>query len=369
MATGATLSLPDLEQRGSGAPQRPYRGALKGGLAVVLMAVIGMIVAVLVLQARTAREQAIGSPAGVDLADFVTVEGVPQWVTIRGENRRNPLLLVIPDAPGRSQSGLVDRYRLWERDFTVVQWDPPGSGRTLARAAFRAPAASAALWSRDAARVLAYAQRRTGQASVVVLSSGWGANVALRLSRERTLAMVAAIAPLTAPRAERERAFYAQMLEFARGANDDVALDDLEQAGAPPWTTPARVAIARRLVAGELADGSPRWDAILYELVTSPHWTPLDVAAYYRGLRTPPAADDAADFAPLAGAPVLFIQPTHDRGEPVALGLAWFNRLQAPRRSYWRVPERGHAIALTDGERLHGWVAGELQGRQLQLSP
>ena len=45
------------------------------------------------VRARNARDYAITTPNGIDEAKYVEVGGIEQWITIRGENRNNPVLL------------------------------------------------------------------------------------------------------------------------------------------------------------------------------------------------------------------------------------------------------------------------------------
>ena len=54
---------------------------------------------------------------------FGTLGGIEHWITIRGANRANPVLLIVHGGPGDAQSSLVSTYAVYEKDFTIVQWD------------------------------------------------------------------------------------------------------------------------------------------------------------------------------------------------------------------------------------------------------
>src|SRR5688572_25403101 len=74
----------------------------------------------------------IATPNGVDDAQFVEIGGMPQWVTIRGYDRDNPVILVLHGGPGAPMGGLeFKEFVSWEQEFTVVQWHQPGAGRTF----------------------------------------------------------------------------------------------------------------------------------------------------------------------------------------------------------------------------------------------
>src|SRR5882672_8640595 len=68
------------------------------------------------------------SPTGIDESAFVSAGGLDQWISIKGDDRRNPVLLVVHGGPGEAQWPLADHYKTWEKVFTVVQWDQRGAG-------------------------------------------------------------------------------------------------------------------------------------------------------------------------------------------------------------------------------------------------
>src|SRR5690625_1585913 len=82
---------------------------------------------------RRRRALAIIAPAGVQKESFWTLGGVPQWVTIRGRDHANPVLLVVHGGPGSTYTPFNSWITAWEQSFTVVQWDQRGAGHTFLR--------------------------------------------------------------------------------------------------------------------------------------------------------------------------------------------------------------------------------------------
>jgi hypothetical protein len=75
--------------------------------------------------------EVVRTPHGIDEASFVKVGGIDQWVTIRGQNRDNPVLLFLHGGPGFAFLSLNPRALVkWEKDFILVQWDQRGEGGT-----------------------------------------------------------------------------------------------------------------------------------------------------------------------------------------------------------------------------------------------
>src|SRR5580765_7660505 len=83
---------------------------------------------------RQAQDYAVTGRDPIDEAKYVEVGGIEQWITIRGEDRRNPVLLFLHGGPGDATNPWgYAAFRSWLARFTVVQWDQRGSGRTLGR--------------------------------------------------------------------------------------------------------------------------------------------------------------------------------------------------------------------------------------------
>ncbi len=61
---------------------------------------------------------------GIYLYEYPLINGIRQYIQVRGTNRNNPLLLFIHGGPGGSVAGLCHVLQEgWEEKFTVVNWD------------------------------------------------------------------------------------------------------------------------------------------------------------------------------------------------------------------------------------------------------
>ncbi len=52
------------------------------------------------VRGRNAQDYAITAPNGIDESRYVEIGGIEQWITIRGEDRGNPVLLFLHGGPG-----------------------------------------------------------------------------------------------------------------------------------------------------------------------------------------------------------------------------------------------------------------------------
>lgn len=79
----------------------------------------------------TIKSQNSNSIASID---YIEIGGIEQCVLIRGHDIRNPIILFLHGGPGMPIMYLAHEFqRNLENDFTVVQWDRRGAGKTYFR--------------------------------------------------------------------------------------------------------------------------------------------------------------------------------------------------------------------------------------------
>lgn len=68
---------------------------------------------------------------GIYRYEYPVINGIRQYVQIRGENKNNPLLLFLHGGPGGSLAGICHLFQSeWEKHFTVVNWDQRNTCKT-----------------------------------------------------------------------------------------------------------------------------------------------------------------------------------------------------------------------------------------------
>src|SRR6516164_7792611 len=78
-----------------------------------------------------ANARKIVTANGVERLEKIRIGGLEQWVSIRGTDKRNPVLLLIHGGPGYVSIPMSWWFsRGWEEYFTVVQWDQRDAGKT-----------------------------------------------------------------------------------------------------------------------------------------------------------------------------------------------------------------------------------------------
>ena len=123
--------------------------------------------------------------AKIDRVLFAPLGGIDQWISIRSDNRLNPVLLVVHGGPGEAQWPQAGVYRPWEKAFIVAQWDQRGAGHTFGRYGTRTPDVTLDRIAKDGVELAKYLCRELGKKKIIVLGHSWGSLVATRMVQIR----------------------------------------------------------------------------------------------------------------------------------------------------------------------------------------
>ena len=258
------------------------RGAfLFGGILILIALMAGAALGWRALRRHQLSEaMVIDTPSGIDERQYVRIGGVEQWITIRGRNRDNQAILMLHGGPGAANSVLPKLFLPWEHDFTVVQWDQRGAGKSYS-ANKRPP--DIALMVRDAVEVSDYARHRLRKNKITLLGHSWGSVpgvVAIKARPDLFDAWVGTRQIVSWPR--NEVAAYAQVLTKARARGDRESVDALERSGAPPYHQIRQMGVERRVaIKYEPAVG---FLPLLMGLLTAPDYSLQDMGHYVRGI-------------------------------------------------------------------------------------
>ena len=173
----------------------------------------------------------IASENGIDELRTVPIGGIQQWLSIRGRDRRNPILLFIHGGPASPEMPTSWAYQDgWEDYFTVVQWDQRGTGKTFNAndPAVVGPTISAERMELDAEEVVQYLRTTYHQQKIFVLGHSWGSILGLELAARHPEWLYAYIGmgQVISVR-DNERLNYAFALKAAETAGNQEALTQL----------------------------------------------------------------------------------------------------------------------------------------------
>ena len=338
----------------------------KGALAIVLIVALAVCSGLGYRAWRQHEAEAlmrIAMPNGVDDALFVEIGGAPQWVTIRGQDRSNPVVLVLHGGPGSAIAGLAPAFVPWERDFTVVQWDQPGAGRTF-RAAGRsiAPDLTIESMAEDGIELADWLRRRLGKDKVVLLGWSWGSILGVHMAKARPDLFAAYVGTgQVVAMQEGEAIAYANVLAKARLRADGAAIAELEGLGPPPYAGLEELETQRKWATiYEL--GMPLVPAFVRPQLFAPRTQLADIydlasataasGRHFVGptMTGPLTEVDLRRLGTEFAVPVFVIQGTADDFTPSELSRAWLGSLSAPQKAFVPVEGSGHFALTQRGE-------------------
>lgn len=114
----------------------------------------------------------------IDEQSKMNLNGVPQFISIRTEKEKAPLLVYLHGGPGDAALPLVMKYnKMLEQQFTVVVWEQRGAGKSYYK--FDGPV-TIDVFLNDLHTLVKYLLSRFHQSSLHLLGHSWGSILGLR---------------------------------------------------------------------------------------------------------------------------------------------------------------------------------------------
>ncbi len=336
-------------------------------LETIVMCVVGVVGAGVIVgaayrklrQRRVAIELKITSPAGIVEEGFVRLGGIDQWVAIRGEDRSNPVLLVLHGGPGMSYSVLTPLVRAWEKHFTIVQWDQRGAGKTLGRNGKRGSGEmSFARLADDGIELAEHLRAHLGHQKIVLLSSSMGTLVGLPMIKRRPELFFAYVG--TDLNVGMSRRAYMRTLERLRILGEANAVAALERIGGDParWDMHAWNVMTRSAI--KTVDVGPSVDKVFFpRMLLSPGHNLRDVVHLIAGVGFSTKqlfgefmSFDARRLGTRFEVPFFVFQGEADPFTLTELAQEYFRGIEAPTKHFALIKNAGHLAAFTQPEQF-----------------
>ena len=138
-----------------------------GGIAAISI-IFGMI------RFIKAQKYKIRTAAGIQKTDYVVLGGIEQYIQIRGEDRSNPIIIMLHGGPGNAMAFYSYYWQAeLEKAYTIINWDQRGCANTYYRNTEADKPALELLLS-DLDELVDYACRAFGKDKVVIMGHSWG---------------------------------------------------------------------------------------------------------------------------------------------------------------------------------------------------
>lgn len=307
-------------------------------------------------RAIIARSQSL-PPGGINDAKAVRINGIDQWISVRGADPKNPLLLFIHGGPGSPM--LPESWtfqRPWEDFFTVAQWDQRGSGKTFSLAKRHAGALSIEQMQSDTEQVVEYLRRTYHKDKIFVLGHSWGSILGLSLAQHHPEWLYAYIGVGQVVNSRRnESVGYAETLAKARELHNDRAIAELQKiapypdANGPPSLDKVIIERTWDRALGGMRFGQTDDDEEQVRWL-SPAYTAYDRESADLGEQQSAAAlipqlwtvsfDGVTDFK----CPIIFFGGSSDRTTPTSIVEDYVKKIHAPVKKFFKIERAAHYV-------------------------
>lgn len=292
----------------------------------------------------------IQTPNGIEESFAADIGGVKQWLSIRGKDRDNPVLILVHGGPGSAEMAAGWAFqRGWEDYFTVVQWDQRGAGKTWATNDPETvlPTMTKERMVEDVIEVVDFVRQHLGKDKVILMGHSWGSVISLDAAMRRPDAIAAYVGVgqvINMQRNEAEGWRFA--LEAAQADGNTQAVAELEALAPYPGgpLTIERIGAERTwsIHYGALAAYREDADPWFRAMRLSPEYDD-DVLANYDagslaslGALLPDLAAVDFDSLQTSPVPVFMLLGRHDYTTPSQIAADWLDRLEAPAKgAYW----------------------------------
>jgi pimeloyl-ACP methyl ester carboxylesterase len=320
---------------------------------------VGMLLITLALLAPFPKEPDLPQPVKEEM--FVPIGGIDQWITIKGDDRDNPVVLFLHGGPGDALSPFADAmFAGWEKDFTLVQWDQRGAGRTYAKSGSSVePTMTVERMVQDGIEVTEFLTKHLNKKKIIIEGGSWGSILGIYMAHARPDLFYAYVGDAQMVNWRKNLlGSYTRVLQFARACGNQEALTALTTIGSPPWNSLSKYPVFRkweRAYQAKLVTAPPA-PAILSPEYASPQEQAQYAAAddfsfeHFWGLTLSGALTKVdlpalgTDFA----IPVFIFQGQEDLTALPELAEAYFDSIKAPRKQFFLVPGTGHEPSATE---------------------
>ena len=171
---------------------------------------------------------------GISEIQYLTINNTQQYVLIRGENVKNPILLFLHGGPGASATTMLRKFNSdLEKHFTIVYWDQRNAGKSYDKK-FPKEEIKVQKYIQDVDVLVAYLKDRLRAEKIFLVGHSWGSRLgmyAIQEYPENFIAYLGVAQELSSY--EGELISYQYTLNKAKELNNVKAITELEEMGEP----------------------------------------------------------------------------------------------------------------------------------------
>ncbi|MBW8349217.1 alpha/beta hydrolase [Bacillus sp. IITD106] len=286
-----------------------------------------------------------------------------QWIYIRGEDRRKPVLLMIHGGPGAAQIGFIRRFQKeFEKHFVVVNWDQRGAGLSYNKS-IPPEAMTIDRFVDDTIELTNYLRKHFKQEKIYLVGHSWGTIIGLLAVYKKPSLFYRyfGVAQLI-DYLEGEKLSYQYVLDKAKQVNNQKAVKKLTEIGMPPWNGLRQDKVHQKYV--EVFRGGMSYEGnliynIIKELLIGVEYTVMDMINHLKGqffslkmLQDEMKTVNLNSVINEIKIPIYFCMGKHDLTIPYEPTLAFFNHVSASDKHWIWFDHSAHSPMFEEKEKF-----------------
>ena len=314
-------------------------------------------------------------PNSIAMHKDMTLNGVPQRITIRGKDVNNPVLLIVHGGPGAPIFPAI--YKLTgtalEDIFTVCYWEQRGSGLAYNESI---PESSITLNQivDDGLELGGYLKQRFNKDKIYIEGLSWGTAVGAFMVQKKPELFHAYIASgLMANQSLSEELSYDFVMTEAKKRNDTSSINQLKQIGRPPYVDNSQKAyeIERAIVqkyAPLKADFNLKFIRRMFmdngltfkEKFTDMLNSPESYYPAYKILESTAIDMNLMRDIPELKVPVYILQGDNDHFTETSIARDYFDSIVAPSKKWFLFENGTHGVQIEYPEKYRSIYINEI---------
>ncbi|SFD43047.1 alpha/beta fold hydrolase [Algibacter pectinivorans] len=321
-------------------------------------------------------------PNSIAMHEDMTINGVPQRITIRGKDKNNPVLLIVHGGPGAPILPVI--YKLTRTDlediFTVCYWEQRGSGLAFNDSI---PDSSITLSHivDDGLELSNHLKKTFKKDKIYIEGLSWGTAVAAYMVQKQPELYHAYIGSgLMANLSLSEELSYEFAMSESQKHNDTISINQLKQIGRPPYVknsknsvteafeierkivmkyAPIKLKTGFNFIKSMFLDNGLTFREKFTDMINSPE-------SYYPAAKIlqPTAINmNLMRDIPELKVPVYILQGDNDHFTETSVAKAYFDSLIAPSKKWFLFENGTHGVQVEYSEKYRSIYINEILGK------
>jgi pimeloyl-ACP methyl ester carboxylesterase len=312
-------------------------------------------------QSQNAKLLQIKTPNNIVENSYIKIGGIEQWITIRGENRNNPILLLIHGGPASTYSVFNPLLRSWEKHFTVVQWDQRGAGKTFGKnGKDGCGTITFERLANDGIEVAEYLIAKLGQPKVVLIGSSVGSLIGIMMAK-RCPDLFYAYVGTDQNSPDSQNLLHEISVNAVRKSGNTKGVQFLQKIEADRSQISRKDVDKRNRILVKAIRDVPNMitDLILPSMISSPEHKLRDIMDIFKGMNF--SLDHLFgelinfDFKKVGmqfELPVFIIHGDNDIITPTELAKLYYNEIEAPHKEFVLIKNAGHLACFARADQF-----------------